>query len=76
MIRLSPGSIRLGFILGFLLLILLALYVGVITLAAGDDPFLQQPARYARLVLLCVAGLVPLAFILFLSLYLILRRRF
>ena len=75
-LRFAPVSIRYGFALGFLLLLLLAMAVAIVNFAAGDDPFLRLPARYANLVLLCVAALVPLAFILFLALVLIVRRSF
>ena len=74
LLRLSLAPIRHGFVFSFLLLLLLAMSVVIIELAAGNDPHLQRPARYMKLVLMCLSALAPLAFIVLAAL-LFLRRR-
>ena len=60
--------IATGFAAEFLLLTLLV----TVSFAAGDDPFLQRPARYIKIATMCIAAIVAL-FVTLWSLLLTLR---
>ena len=59
---------------GFAVEILLFTLLLTISFAAGNDPFLQQPARYIKLATMCVAAIVAL-FVTVWSLFLTLQNR-
>ena len=54
--------------------VLLFILLVMVSFAAGNDPFLQQPARHIKLATMCVAALVALCVSIW-SLFLTLQSR-
>ena len=59
---------------GFAVEVLLFTLLVTVSFAAGDDPFLQRPARYIKLATMCAVALVALCVSVW-SLFLTLRSR-
>ena len=72
--RYIPRPARRLIATGFAVEILLFTLLLTVSFAAGDDPYLQQPARYIKLATMCVAALVALCVSVW-ALFLTLRSR-